>query len=94
MTPINDLYSMQYRRFEDRPYVDLLDSTIARSDSIVTICGWCKKILMPDGRWAEVEEAINSLRLLDAGIPRLSHGICPPCSDDLLGSLDGHSADD
>jgi hypothetical protein len=67
-------------REEDRPPVLLLDPTQARSNEFLTICGWCKKIELPDGSWAEVESAIQVLQLFDAPLlPQLSHGICPEC---------------
>ncbi len=69
-------------RLEKRPVVRLLERSAPRSSDFVTMCGWCKKLRLPDGRWAEVEEAIRSLGLFDAyPVPQISHGICPDCYD-------------
>lgn len=74
-------------RIESRPPVNLLDPKHARSDDILTICGWCKKVLLPDQNWVEAEEAINSLRLFDEILPQMSHGICPDCSENFIREL-------
>lgn len=81
-------------KIEDRPPVDLLDPTIARSDAVMKICGWCKKVKLPEERWVEVEDAINSLRLFDSKPPQLSHGICPACSEEFLRGLEVDKAPD
>lgn len=50
----------------------------------LSICSVCKAIRMPDSNWAELEEAIVKLELTGAyDPPRLSHGICDHCSDQL-----------
>ena len=80
---------------QERPTVDLLDSTLPRTDAFVLICAWCKLVELPSGAWVEVEAAIPALGLFDRdAYPRLSHGICPECSDDLIGVLDGPNTDD
>lgn len=81
-------------RIEDRSSVDLLNPTIPRSDAVVTLYGWCKKVRLPDNRWAEAEDAINRLRLFDAKLPQLSHGICPACSEAFLRGLKNPAAAD
>ena len=44
---------------------------------------------MPDKGWVEVEEAVNVLRLFDKPrLPRISHGICAPCSDSFFQLLE------
>jgi|GEM_PF-4317178 len=73
-------------RLEKRPPVRLLAQSAPRSPDFVTMCGWCKKVRLSDGRWAEVEEAIRVLHLFDERIvPQISHGICPECQDRVLG---------
>lgn len=63
-----------------RPRIQLLDPAIRRSPEILRICGWCKRIPLPDQRWVEIEDALGQLDALDrAPAPLLSHGICPDC---------------
>jgi hypothetical protein len=68
-------------RFEPRTHRGLLDRTAPRSPhDTVMLCGWCRKALMDDGRWVEVDEAIEKWGLFTATpLPRLSHGICEAC---------------
>ncbi len=65
---------------EQRPAQKILDSEISRSDEIVLVCGWCKKIDVGQGNWKEVEIAVVDLGLFKLEkLPQLSHGICPDC---------------
>jgi hypothetical protein len=65
---------------EYRPPVELLDSSIDRSNELLKICSWCKKVEVEPGEWHEVEEAVKRLALFDAkALPGLTHGICVPC---------------
>jgi len=67
-------------KVEPRDSIGLLDPIISRSDDLFTICSWCKSVLLPDGRYAEVEEAVDNLGLFQRDVqPALSHGICPAC---------------
>ena len=67
-------------RTEPRESVPLLDPSTNRSDELLRMCSWCKRILLPNDRWVEVEEAVTDLELfcLDA-LPKLTHGLCPAC---------------
>ncbi len=67
-------------KVEPRDSIGLLDPDISRSDDLLTICSWCKSVLLPDGRYTEVEEAVDNLGLYQRDAqPALSHGICPAC---------------
>ncbi len=58
----------------------ILDRTAPRTDALIRVCGWCKKIGVTDDRWEEVEVAIPLLGLQAARtLPALTHGICPKC---------------
>ena len=71
-------------RRESRDPVSLLDARVDRSDELVRMCGWCKKIDLGAQAWVEVEEGVRALALLDAHrAPGLTHGICPSCRDHL-----------
>ena len=72
-------------RTEPRESISLLNSSTNRSNELLTICSWCKRVLLSQDRWVEVEEAVTRLELfyLDA-LPRLTHGICPACCDNVM----------
>ena len=71
--------SSQLVREESRPAQPLLDPTIPRTDAMLMICSWCKKVLVGDS-WSEIEEAAREPTFLEAdAFPRLTHGICPSC---------------
>jgi hypothetical protein len=71
-------------RAEPRARVRLLDDSSPRSQDLLSVCSWCKKIRMPDGSWSEVEVAVEALGLFGAvGLPQLSHGVCEPCREEL-----------
>ena len=66
-------------REEFRESVRLLEK-VGRSDDFLAMCGWCKKIELPDGSWVEVEVAIEALELFAvSSLPQISHGICAGC---------------
>lgn len=65
---------------EPRPAVDWLDRGATRSNELVRMCGWCGRVALADGRWVEIEQAIEQHGALqDATPPRITHGICPEC---------------
>lgn len=70
-------------REEPRPPVRLLEPDASRSDDLLPICAWCKRV-EADGTWLEVEEAIERLGLFDRpALPELTHGVCEVCSREL-----------
>jgi len=72
-------------RSERRPSVPLLDNKQRRSAELLSMCSWCKQILAEQS-WVEVEQAVARLRLFtEEALPRISHGICPSCSERLGG---------
>ena len=78
----------QLRWEEPRARVDLLDVKIRRSEYWVRVCCWCQNIVLPDGSWVPVEEAVEQLGLLgEETLPRLTHGICPPCHSGMMAQL-------
>jgi hypothetical protein len=77
------------RVIEPRPPVALLDAAALRSDDLLTMCGWCKKIRSTDGTWVEVETAIQTMRLFEQGrLPHISHGVCRPCYENIRATID------
>ncbi len=75
-------------REEPRDEVTLLAADVPRSDEIVRMCSWCKRIAADD-RWYEVEEAIALMRVFEKdAVPVLTHGICPHCYEEINGWLE------
>ena len=73
---------------EPREPVQLLETEVDRSEEIVTICSWCKKIKVAEDLWDEVENAIKKLELFAMTLlPQLSHGMCPVCYENMQGEL-------
>lgn len=69
---------------EDRPAQPLLEATVPRSDDLVRMCGWCKKVFVGDS-WEEVEEAVSRLGLFERPVmPGVTHGICEPCYEKMM----------
>lgn len=66
---------------ERRVPMKLLASDVVRSDERLIMCGWCKRVALPEGRWAEVEVAVSEMGLFaKPKLPRIVQGICPRCS--------------
>ncbi len=62
----------------------LLDPDAARSDEVVRVCGWCKRVRI-HGDWLEIEEAAaRAPQLRSAIVPGVSHGICDDCRQQLI----------
>ena len=67
-------------RAEPRPLQHLLDTGTSRSRDMLVICSWCKKVRLPNRGWVEVEEAIETLALLqEPELPEMTHSICDTC---------------
>ena len=65
-------------REEARPRVDLLDPDFPRTDQLLTLCAWCKKVKLAG--WVEVEESVRQLGLFEqARLPQITHSVCPAC---------------
>lgn len=70
---------------EQRPRVDILDVKIPRNEQWVRVCSWCQNIALPDGSWVSVEEAVEEMGIMaEETLPRLTHGICPPCYSGMM----------
>lgn len=75
------LFLSRVVREESREPIPFLAPGIARGDSVLVMCGWCKKVRVGAEQWVEVEAAVKALDLFDAPrLPRISHGICSVCS--------------
>lgn len=70
-----------------RPYVALLDCLVKRSDNMVTICSWCKRVQV-GAVWEEVEDAVNLLGLFkNEAQPSLQQGMCEQCEQAVMASI-------
>lgn len=59
--------------------VSLIDATVARNGRFLTMCSWCKRVLLA-AQWVETEIAMEQLGLLASGaLPQITHSICPAC---------------
>jgi hypothetical protein len=80
---------------EPRDAVTLLDPQVTRTDDIIVMCSWCKKISVEGEGWLDVENAVQILRLFDVvEIPSISHGICPACYANALAAIQHKSPHD
>jgi hypothetical protein len=75
------LFSTWTVREEDRPPVEILAPADAQEEGAeVVMCAWCKKVDSGESGWAEVEEALGRLEVLNRDHPpRITHGVCPEC---------------
>jgi hypothetical protein len=72
-------------RLEPRERIRVLDSALRqRSEEVLQMCSWCKAVFAQPA-WLDLEEAVQRLGILaEAALPRISHGICPTCSERLV----------
>ena len=65
---------------EERDSIELLDSAVTRSRGQITICSWCKEVLLPNGCFVDVETAVEQLGLFQRSeMPTLRQATCPAC---------------
>jgi len=71
----------------EREPIGLLDATLPRSDELLAMCSWCKRVRLDE--WIEPEVAVARLGLFvdTAVLPRLTHGICPQCQAELTAGI-------
>ncbi len=96
ITPLPD-HSLEFQTsivaVSERPSARLLDPAVPRSGDLLRICSWCKRLLVPDRGWLDMEDALRELPALDAGpLPTLTHGMCPRCEGTMLNLLADPSA--
>jgi hypothetical protein len=73
---------------QPRSEVRAMHPDAARSEALLTICGWCMRVPVNE-EWLEIEQAITALGLFEeAATPQLSHGMCPACYDTMMAALD------
>ncbi len=68
-------------RLEEQAPLPLYDARRPRTDELLRVCGWCKRV-WSGGRWLEPEAAIQALDLFSRpALPQLTHGICEDCRE-------------
>jgi hypothetical protein len=73
-------YRCAVTRIEQRAPVLLMEQKGWRSDTLIRMCSWCKKIHIGDDLWQEVEAAIQKLQLFERKrLPEISHTMCDEC---------------
>ena len=79
------LFSARLRSEEAREAPQpMFDPKAARGSDLLAMCAWCDRFLVDD-EWVEIEEAATRLELFRRSqLPKISHGICPSCSEMLL----------
>lgn len=78
------LFRSRMIREEYREKVPLLAENVVRSDCLIVMCSWCKKVRVRPEEWLEVEQAVKELGLFSAlELPRISHGICDRCKSEM-----------
>ena len=78
-------FTSYLEREEERTPVALLELFCERSEEILMICSWCKRIRTDNEVWLDAEEAIEEMELFHRRLlPKLSHGICPDCYGQLI----------
>ncbi len=58
------------------------EKRIQELEQMLPLCSNCKKYRTEDGQWLPIEKY-----LIDSGAPKLTHGICPECSEMLYGNI-------
>lgn len=79
-------FSTRAVRWEEREPIPLLARKEVRSDELLRSCAWCNRVHV-EREWEEVETAVQRLRLFELSrLPQLTHGICGPCLQNLMGT--------
>lgn len=80
-------------RAEPTTPFSLLESTFPRSHHMLTLCSFCKRVLVETCGWLEIEDAVVRLHLLEKRkVPRLCNTVCPKCAAAAL-LVPSHSQD-
>ncbi|MBK9714919.1 MAG: hypothetical protein IPO81_27030 [Kouleothrix sp.] len=81
-------FTSQIVEQHERDYMALLDESVPRTRSVISICSWCKRVQVPGRGWFEVEDALDLLKIVDAiDLPSLSNVVCYDCHHAILAAL-------
>ena len=80
---------------ETRPSSKLFSDRADRSDQLVSVCSWCKRVRCSDGSWREIEQAMPLIQPFRGNeVPSITHGMCADCLAIELRVLNEHSGND
>ncbi|MBE7558033.1 hypothetical protein HS125_03415 [bacterium] len=75
-------------KIEEREAEPLLDAHAARADWLLKMCSWCRKVLVGENDWREVEEAVRLLGFFQREpLPAITHSMCPVCYERVMSQL-------
>lgn len=75
-------------RTRSRAPVPLLDDDVPRTETLVRLCGWCKR-LWHDGAWREIEDAMHACDAFTGQpVPGVTHSICAECERGVMELLE------
>lgn len=91
ITPL-DQRQLEFRcriiKEESRNQVPLSQKTRPRTEFLLRMCSWCKRVALPSGEWVELEEALKEIHLfVDQPFPQVTHGICMDCELEVRAKL-------
>lgn len=67
-------------RSEARRMVSFPVSAATGSGGWLRSCSWCRRFHLYQSRWAEIDETVRRLKLLEVEVPpSITYGICPDC---------------
>jgi hypothetical protein len=73
-------FACEIQRVQLRPYLAILDPQTPRSAGHLTICSCCKRVLLKDVGWLELEDALLRLKPLEEPkAPQLDYSLCDSC---------------
>ncbi len=67
-------------REEKRGPVRLLDAFAERGEKLISMCSWCKCVILEDGNCIDMEKAARRSDIFNEPLPLLNHGTCAACS--------------
>ena len=76
-------------RTESRPPVNFVTQPDLRTDRLLRMCSWCKRVDV-NGDWEEIERAVERLGLFGGRqVSEVTHSICPDCIERMTGDAAG-----
>lgn len=88
-------FTSEVESCEPRPEVTWLRPHESDGRNLVRLCSWCARVFVHDRGWVSIEQAIewhSSLQLHSS--PRLTHGMCESCRDEMLRLIENPAVQD
>ncbi|MFN7950393.1 MAG: hypothetical protein U0610_01620 [bacterium] len=74
------VYLVAFMARSEENYLRARDE-IRELEALLRMCAWCKRVCDEQGEWRPVEQFL-------AGRPRVTHGMCPSCSQEIMRETD------